>query len=124
MAVKAFLSSCLVFGLGLASAIPARPTTPTYVRRSPLNVTKGSSSGCTHGPTSRGCWNGDFSIDTDAESKWPNTGKTVHYALEITNQTLYPDGVAKDMLVINGQYPGPVLTAGEFLNISAMKGGD
>lgn len=45
------------------------------------------------------------------DEKYPNTGNTVSYNLEITNTTLSPDGVSRDMLVINGQYPGPVITA-------------
>jgi hypothetical protein len=34
-------------------------------------------SGCNHGPHSRGCWHGDFDIDTDMDLHWPNTGKVV-----------------------------------------------
>jgi len=30
------------------------------------------------------------------------------YTFDITNITLAPDGFAKPMMVINGQYPGPV----------------
>jgi hypothetical protein len=37
--------------------------------------------GCTHGPTSRGCWNGDFNIDTDMDEHWPDTGKVVKVRL-------------------------------------------
>jgi hypothetical protein len=33
--------------------------------------------GCNFGPSSRGCWHGDFNIDTDMDEHWPNTGKTV-----------------------------------------------
>jgi hypothetical protein len=32
---------------------------------------------CNHGPSSRGCWHGDFDIDTDMDEHWPDTGKTV-----------------------------------------------
>lgn len=68
---------------------------------------------CQHGPASRSCW-GAYSVETDSEEQWPDTGKTVHYKLNICNQTLSPDGTPRSMLVINGQYPGPVLTAGKF----------
>jgi len=107
MAVRALLSIFMVFGVGQSSVIPVEKLSP--VPRASANV----SSGCINGPDSRGCWNGSFSIDTDAEVTWPNTGRTVYYSLELTNQTLYPDGTARDMLIINGQYPGPVLTASE-----------
>ena len=30
------------------------------------------------------------------------------YTFEITNVTMAPDGFAKPMMVVNGQYPGPV----------------
>jgi len=64
--------------------------------------------GCNHGPESRGCWTGDFDIDTDMDEEWPNTGKTVKYELTITNVTGAPDGFERQMFHINGQFPGPV----------------
>ena len=68
----------------------------------------GYKTNCNHGPTSRGCWNGDFDIDTDMDLHWPNTGKTVKYHLTITNGTGAPDGFERPILLINGQTPGPV----------------
>jgi hypothetical protein len=42
------------------------------------NSTGNSTSGdCNHGPKSRGCWHGEFDIDTDMDLQWPNTGKVV-----------------------------------------------
>lgn len=35
----------------------------------------GYPTGCTNGPSSRSCWNGDFNIDTDMDEHWPDTGK-------------------------------------------------
>lgn len=32
---------------------------------------------CTHGPLSRNCWSGGYSISTDVDDNWPNTGRTV-----------------------------------------------
>jgi hypothetical protein len=37
----------------------------------------GYDTGCNYGPQSRGCWTGEFNIDTDMDLNWPNTGKTV-----------------------------------------------
>lgn len=68
-------------------------------------------SACSNGPFTRSCWEGGFSVDTDMDVKWPNTGKIVTYNFEITNTTLAPDGFSREMLVINGQYPGPAITA-------------
>jgi hypothetical protein len=63
---------------------------------------------CNNGPQSRDCWYDDFNIDTDMDLEWPDTGKTVKYHLTITNTTGAPDGFERPMLLINGQYPGPV----------------
>lgn len=32
---------------------------------------------CRHGPQTRDCWDGSFTIDTDMDVKWPNTGRVV-----------------------------------------------
>ncbi|EOA85322.1 uncharacterized protein SETTUDRAFT_163983 [Exserohilum turcica Et28A] len=72
---------------------------------------QGYETACNFGPESRGCWYGDFNIDTDMDVSWPNTGKTVKYHLTITNTTGAPDGFERPMLLINGQYPGPTIFA-------------
>lgn len=41
----------------------------------------GYDTGCNHGPSSRGCWTGDFNIDTDMDLHWPDTGKTVKVSI-------------------------------------------
>lgn len=48
-----------------------------------------------------------------------NQSRTRDYTLVITNQTAAPDGYLRTMLVINGQYPGPLIEAneGDTLNI-------
>jgi FtsP/CotA-like multicopper oxidase with cupredoxin domain len=97
MLLKSLLSSCLILGLGAASVLPR----VTSSKATP---------GCVNGPSCRACW-GDFNVATDSEEVWPKTGKTVYYSLNITNQTMSPDGTPRDMLVINGQYPGPTLVA-------------
>ncbi|THY30985.1 hypothetical protein D6D01_03040 [Aureobasidium pullulans] len=76
---------------------------------------------CTNGPHSRACWGGGFSIATDFDQKWPDTGKTVPYTLDITNTTLNPDGTGDRLvMLINNQYPGPVIRAqwGDWLEIT------
>ncbi|KAH4073903.1 hypothetical protein HBH92_049240 [Parastagonospora nodorum] len=73
-----------------------------------------------HGPSSRGHWYGDFDINTDMDESWPNTGKVVKYHLDITNEVLSPDGFPKQVMVVNGQVPGPSIVAdwGDILEIS------
>lgn len=39
----------------------------------------------------------------------PNTGVTRYYNWTVTNTTLAPDGVELPLLVVNGQFPGPLI---------------
>jgi len=67
---------------------------------------------CENGPNTRACWVDGYSIATDFDKKHPTTGKTVTYDLEITNGTCNPDGHGSRVcFFVNGQYPGPALTA-------------
>ncbi|KAF7909066.1 hypothetical protein BELL_0043g00250 [Botrytis elliptica] len=77
---------------------------------------------CLNAASSRNCWNGNYSIDTNSEEAWPNTGVVVAYTLTITNQTMSPDGTPRWMLVVNGTYPGPTITAnwGDTLEITVV----
>lgn len=77
-------------------------------------------SSCVNGPTTRSCWQNGFSVATNTDTKWPETGKTVTYNLEVTSKTLSPDGVPRLMQVFNGQYPGPEIVAdwGDTLQIT------
>jgi len=69
---------------------------------------------CTNSPTSRNCWSSGYSVATDFDAKWPTTGVTRYYDLSITNTTCNPDGNGKKIcFLLNGQYPGPRITASE-----------
>ncbi len=131
----ALLSSLLILGLGSASVIPKSnliAERTQYGKGQGHGWGKGVGWGhnknkdyhggknggwgqknCKNGPNSRSCW-GEYTVETDSEAYWPRTGKTVQYKLDITNITLSPDGTPRQMLVINGQYPGPVITASKF----------
>ncbi|KAH7348341.1 multicopper oxidase [Rhexocercosporidium sp. MPI-PUGE-AT-0058] len=141
MLLGALFSSVLVFGLGSASVIPDATVQERGQFTEPgsghgwhkgvgwghnrnKNYHGGKNGGwgqrnCENGPDSRSCWTGDFTVETDSEERWPHTGKTVHYDLDISNMTLSLDGTPRSMLVINKQYPGPVITAdwGDMLEI-------
>lgn len=41
-------------------------------------------SDCENGPTSRDCWAGDFTIETNFHHEWPNTGKIVQVCARVT----------------------------------------
>lgn len=62
----------------------------------------------------RACWRNRWDINTDYEKITPDTGNTKTYDLRITNVTEFaPDGVPRRAMLINNQYPGPAITAGE-----------
>lgn len=64
-------------------------------------------SACKNGPYTRMCWENGFSVATDFDQKFPLTGNTVTYDLEIKNTTCNPDGMEeRTCLMINDQYPG------------------
>lgn len=113
------LINSLLWG-GLIGSVAAGilPKQAELNRRSTATLWQGGGPDCVNNVQSRQCWSSGFDINTDTEETWPNTGKIVHYDLSITNQTLAPDGTPRRMLLINGQFPGPVLTAGKLLLIS------
>ncbi|PQE28649.1 hypothetical protein CJF30_00010933 [Rutstroemia sp. NJR-2017a BBW] len=57
----------------LAFSIPAAKRTTASNASSNNN----STSGCVNSASSRNCWDEKYSIDTDSEIKWPNTGVIV-----------------------------------------------
>ncbi|KAF2271885.1 uncharacterized protein EI97DRAFT_497001 [Westerdykella ornata] len=98
-------------------------TTPATIATPPTSETSGSvvaRAECENSPTSRQCWTGNFSIDTDFHHTWPDTGVTVSYDFRIQNRTMAPDGVPKWMAVMNGQFPGPTIYAdwGDTISVS------
>ncbi|KAF2864483.1 carbohydrate-binding module family 20 [Piedraia hortae CBS 480.64] len=70
-----------------------------------------STATCTHSASRRDCWSKGFDINTDFDSNWPKTGRTVSYQWTITNTTLSPDGIQRPAFLINNQYPGPRIEA-------------
>ncbi len=111
--ISDMLINSLLFG-GLIGSVAAG-TLPfrAELGKRDTNHWPGGSPYCVNTERSRQCWSAGYDINTNAEEKWPNTGKIRHYDLSITTKTLAPDGTPRDMMVINGQYPGPVLTAGK-----------
>ena len=56
-------------------------------------------------------WAGRTAKNTNYYDNTPNTGVTRHYDFTVTRQTIAPDGVEKDGLVVNGAFPGPTIEA-------------
>jgi hypothetical protein len=52
---------------------PVQPVSTVSAESAPVPT----ETDCVHGPYSRHCWDGDFSIDTDMDLSWPDTGKIV-----------------------------------------------
>lgn len=89
---------------GALEAIP--PEHRGLDRRSPQS----SDTACSNTANTRACWSNGFSIATDFDAKFPETGRDVIYNLEITNMTtLSPDGFNRLVLAVNGQYRKLVL---------------
>ncbi|KAE8441120.1 hypothetical protein EG329_005862 [Mollisiaceae sp. DMI_Dod_QoI] len=65
-------------------------------------------------PSNRACWVTGYDINTDYEQKTPTTGVVVPYTLTITEVDNYVGGdgqIKKKAMLVNNQFPGPVLTA-------------
>ena len=52
--------------------VPRQASTPA------ATTTRVADSTCSNGPLTRSCWANGFSIATDFDEKWPNTGRIVH----------------------------------------------
>lgn len=79
--------------LGTLSA----PTMPSFLTNNPL--------------PSGYPWGSDTVTNTNPYKDSPNTGVTRSYTFNITRGTLSPDGYQKQMILVNGAYPGPTITA-------------
>jgi len=51
-------------------------------------------------------WGPKSTSNSDPYTGPPNTGVVRKYEFTIARGTIAPDGYSKDMLLINGQYPG------------------
>jgi FtsP/CotA-like multicopper oxidase with cupredoxin domain len=92
---------------GLPSTLVKRFPEPTPVPE-PATVADGA---CKNGAFTRQCWSSGYSVADDFDLKWPNTGVTRKYNFAITNTTCAPDGIKRNCMLINGQYPGPTIFA-------------
>ncbi|KAK2625165.1 hypothetical protein QTJ16_005534 [Diplocarpon rosae] len=100
------LPSLLASGTALLAATTTAATTVPHVSRDSKPLVKR----CTHSATERSCW-GDYDLTTDYYNVVPDTGVTREYYLELSNTTAAPDGYSRDVLLVNGTFPGPTLFA-------------
>ena len=104
---------CLVAftSASLGAAVPAE-----VERRATSTTSRVADAACTNGPLTRSCWKNGYSIATDFDLKFPTTGNTVTYNLEVVNGTCNPDGhdygsTPRVCLTFGGQIPGPIIRA-------------
>lgn len=101
------LSVFFLISPGLATPYRSRRFNGDLVlRQASTTTTEAADPSCTNGPTTRACWGNGYSIATNYDSNWPVTGVTRSYSIEITNQTLAPDGFSRIVLGVNGGIPG------------------
>ena len=56
-------------------------------------------------------WSTDTAFNTNYYTSSPSTGVTRSYTFNVSRLTLQPDGFSKDMIVVNGAFPGPTIEA-------------
>lgn len=56
-------------------------------------------------------WGQGTTRNTNPYTKSPDTGVVRRYIFDVARQRLAPDGFERDMIVVNGQYPGPTIEA-------------
>ncbi|KAI5851628.1 Cupredoxin [Morchella snyderi] len=80
------------------------------VQAAPLEALHPISKRCVNSATDRSCW-GDYDTSTDYYNEVPDTGVTVEYYFDLVNTTASPDGYERQVLLINGSFPGPTIEA-------------
>lgn len=67
-------------------------------------------------------WGGRTAKGTNPYTSAPNTGVVRSYTFTIGRQVMAPDGVQRDMLVVNGQFPGPTIEAnwGDTISVTVV----
>ncbi|KAK3384924.1 multicopper oxidase-domain-containing protein [Podospora didyma] len=115
---KSLLFCCLMWGLIHGSSALVAPISPLDLQ--PRQATCNTA-------TNRQCWmtSPAFNINTDYETSTPNTGVTRTYTFTLTevNSWVGGDGGVKvKAMLVNGQFPGPTVTAnwGDRINITVI----
>ncbi|KAK3376848.1 multicopper oxidase-domain-containing protein [Lasiosphaeria ovina] len=116
--VNSLLSCSLVWGLIQSCYALVTHSSPRELDLQPRQATCNTA-------TNRQCWTSTFNINTDYETSWPNTGVTRTYTLtltEIDNWVAGDGSVKVKAMLVNGQFPGPTLTAnwGDRINITVV----
>ncbi|KAI1338934.1 Cupredoxin [Xylariaceae sp. FL0016] len=65
-------------------------------------------------------WEGSTVKNTNAYATRPENGVTRYYDFTVTRETAAPDGIDNELLLVNGQYPGPLVECnwGDWIEIT------
>lgn len=121
MSVAAILQTGLNVSTALLNFTSSLNTTASL----PQSVTNGASQlGTLDAPTLPyqllgSNWGSRTAANTDPYTQPPNTGVIRAYDFHIKRGTIAPDGYQRDVLLINGQFPGPTIHAnwGDTINV-------
>lgn len=116
------LLAALSFGLATSTPNILEDVAQSLKHPAPQSVTNGLSKWGTwnaprypkflkNNPMSNGFPWGSLTDHSDPYNAAPYTGVTRHYTFDVSRMRLAPDGVVKDMIVVNKQFPGPTIEA-------------
>ncbi|KAK3934272.1 laccase [Diplogelasinospora grovesii] len=114
------LWSVLLLASSLTAATPlATPVIDLLPRQT---ITPGGKPCGQNNATNRACWKNSWNITTDYEVTNPPAFNTRTFDFHITNVTSWtgPDGVVKPAMLINNQFPGPLIEAdwGDYIQVN------
>lgn len=66
-------------------------------------------------------WGERTARNTNPYHDSPNSGRTRKYDFTMKRERLAPDGYEREMILINGQYPGPTIEGGSVLSSNVIK---
>ncbi|KAK4194378.1 multicopper oxidase-domain-containing protein [Triangularia verruculosa] len=104
------MKQTLLYLSGFFSAVTALTLPLDTLQSNPHLTPLKPRQGCENTPTSRECW-GDFNLDTNYYTTWPETGETKEYWLSVQAGNCAPDGYRRTCMTFNGTIPGPTIIA-------------
>ena len=110
MAIKAIISHACLGALAAAAALNQQQTNGLSLLGTLAAPQVPQFLAVTDSPT-RYPWGNKNASNSHPYNEAPNTGITRHYQFVVSRAQLAPDGYQKDLILINGQFPGPLIQA-------------
>ncbi|KIW09612.1 uncharacterized protein PV09_00480 [Verruconis gallopava] len=79
------------------------------IRSQSIDLTSPRKARRSDGSSTSQVFGGGYSTNTSSE--YPDTGVTRKYSFDVNYATIAPDGVSRQSILINGQFPGPTIVA-------------